>query len=312
MVFKNSLEIKKMAENIPQRLSKLEIIFDKRLVYVYGDNREYLDFAKIQTEIDQEVWDSVVLPEMSPLWHDAGKDEMDILIIYTDGSYLCQKKRLKYDYATKSNYWAPYEFKEATGEQIDKLLTLFETITFVQKEVETHTWLSEAKDLINDKFFYDSKYYKRKAEISKMLLYSDWRMLPDAPQLFEGERELWKIWREKLRNLLPPYEEIEDNYEVLKVVALMRYPIDPRVYYEMYPNLDVEYLSTDDQYLKRDFQVSKDFVSANILNVVRFAEDYEIRKVPIEKKSLELIKKLELEKVFPGIDYERYYVIDDE
>lgn len=301
-----------MTENIPLRLSKLEIIFDKRLVYVYDQDREYLDFAKVQTEISGEVWDTTVMPYLSPFWHLSGKDELDILIIYTDGTYLCQRKRLKYDYATNTNYFAPYEFRGATKEQIEDLVTFFETITFVQKEVETHTWLSEAKDLINEKYFYDSKYYKRKAEIAKMLLYSDWRVLPDAPQLFDGERDLWVIWRDKLRNLLPPYEEIENNYELLKTVSLMRYPVDPRVYYEMYPNMDVEYLSTDDQYLKRDFQVSKDFVSQNILNVVRFAEDFELRKVPIEKKSFELIKKLELGKVFPGIDYERYYVIEDE
>lgn len=301
-----------MTENIPLRQSLLEIIFDKRLVYNPGPQSEYLEFAKVQIEVNEEVWNTTIIPQICPFWHDPGKDELDILVIYNDGTYLCQRKRLKYDYSSNSNYWAPYEFRGATQQQVDDILLLFKTISFVQKEVDTHTWLSEAKELVDEKFFYDAKYYKRKAEISKMLLYSDWRLLPDAPQLFEGERDLWVVWREKLRNLLPPYEEIENNYELLKVVALMRYPVDPRVYYEMYPNLDVEYLSTDDQYMKRDFQVSKDFVSANILNVIRFAEDYEIRKVPIEKKSFELIKKLELGKVFPGVDYDRYYVIDEE
>lgn len=301
-----------MTESINVRTSVLEVIFKERLVYVEEPQPEYLGFAKVQVEVEEDVWNTVILPKVTPFWHDAEKDELEFLIIYNDGSYLCQRRRLRYDFATKSNYWAQYEFKDATPEQVEEVRLLFKTVTFVQKEVETHTWLSEAKELMNEKFYYDAKYYKREAEIAKMLLYSDWRVLPDAPQKFEGERDLWIIWRDKMRNLLPPYEEIENNYELLKTVSTMRFPVDPRVYYEMYPELDVEYLSTEDQFTKRDFQASKDFVSANIMNAVQFAKDYEIRKVGVEKKVLELIQKLELGVVFPGIDYKRYYEIEEE
>lgn len=145
-------------------------------------------------------------------------------------------------------------------------------------------------------------------EIQKMLLYSDWRVLPDSPQKFDGERDLWVTWRQKLRELLPdnPRDIFSDNFEMFKYVQTLKYPIDPRVYFDRYPNLDVEYLSTEDQFEKYDFQASKDFVGKTQLNLINFLESYNTEFRPIDAKVLELAKKLKLENVYSGLDYEKF------
>ena len=86
----------------------------------------------------------------------------------------------------------------------------------------------------------------------------------------------------------------------------MKYPVDPRVWATMYPNRDVDYLSTDDQFKKYDFEVSKDFVGKTQLNLIEFLETYDANTRPIEAKVLELAKALRLETVYEGLDYEKF------
>ena len=93
---------------------------------------------------------------------------------------------------------------------------------------------------------------------------------------------------------------------MFKFIQTLKYPIDPSNYLDLYPNRDVEYLSTDDQFKKYDFEVSKDFVGKTQLNLIRFLETYDANTRPIEAKVLELAKELGLETVYEGLDYEKF------
>jgi hypothetical protein len=116
----------------------------------------------------------------------------------------------------------------------------------------------------------------------------------------------------KLRELLPsnPRETFETNVEMFKFITTLKYPIDPRVYYENFPEMNVEYLSTDEQYVKYDFESSKDFTSNNVMNLVNFMETYDEKLRPVERKVIELSKKLRLEEVYRDLDYSKFMPID--
>lgn len=262
--------------------------------------------------IEDEAWNSKVYPALSGFWHDEGRDELEYLILYNDDTFFCQKKRLKYDFSSKSSYWTTYEFKECAIEQVKQICDLLETVAVIQKEVETNKILEEVRQLNSLDYYYDAKWYKKKDEINKMLLFSDWRILPDSPQKFEGEKELWVIWRQRLRTLLPdnPRETFQTNFEMFKFITTLKYPIDPRVYFDKYPNREVEYLSTEDQFAKYDFEVSKDFVSTTMLNLVNFMEIYNEKIIPIERKILDLAKQLKLEEVYSNLDYTKFTPIE--
>lgn len=260
------------------------------------------------TFIDEEVWKEKVLPVFEGFWHSEGKDELDYLILYTDDTFFCQKRRLKYDFASESSYWVTYEFNECKVSEVKELCEMLEAVVTIQREVETNQLLEEVRELNALDYYYDSKWYKKRDEINKMLLFSDWRVLPDSPQKFEGERDLWLVWRQKLRQLMPsdPREAFETNFEMFKFITTLKYPVDPRVYIDMYPERDVEYLSTDDQFKKYDFEASKDFTSANVMNLVNFMETYDEKIRPVEKRILDLSKKLKLEEVYRGLDYSKF------
>jgi hypothetical protein len=289
------------------RASRLEFNFKEKAVTLGLINQ-----GGKTTFVDEEAWKEKVLPLVNGFWHSEGKDELEFLILYTDDTFLCQKKRLKYDFATQSSYWLTYEFNECKVSDVIELCDALATIVTIQREVETNKLLEEVRQLTAVDYYYDYKWYKKKDEINKMLLFSDWRVLPDAPQKFEGERDLWIIWRQKLRELLPsnPRETFETNVEMFKFITTLKYPIDPRVYYENFPEMNVEYLSTDEQYVKYDFESSKDFTSNNVMNLVNFMETYDEKLRPVERKVIELSKKLRLEEVYRDLDYSKFMPID--
>lgn len=260
--------------------------------------------------IDEKAWTDVILPAISSEWHDPGKDEIKILTLYSDDTYLCFRSKMRYEFDTNTTRWVDYTYKKGNASDLKTIYETIRTVCVIQKESKNRDLLEEVRKLNLEAldYFYDSKWYKKMDEIQKLLLYSDWRILPDAPQKFDGEKDLWIIWRDKLRNLLPsnPRETYPDNFEMFKFIQTLKYPVDPTVYLKAYPNRDVDYLSTDDQFKKYDFEVSKDFVGKTQLNLIEFLETYDANTRPIEAKVLELAKALKLETVYEGLDYEKF------
>jgi len=285
------------------RSSRLEFNFKERAVTLGLINE-----GSTTTFIEDDAWEEKVMPLLTDIWHYENRDELEYIILYTDNTFLCQKRKLKYDFSSESSYWVTYEYKECNSSEVVELCDQLEAIVTIQKETELNSLLTEIRELDAMDFYYDAKWYKKKDEINKMLLFSDWRVLPDAPQKFEGERDMWIIWRQKLRDLLPsnPREVFESNFEMFKFVTTVKYPIDPLVYLDKYPDREVEYLSTDDQYDKYDFVVSKDFTSATMMNLIIFMETYDDQIRPINAKILEIAKKLKLEEVYPSLDYNKF------
>jgi len=266
------------------------------------------------TFVDEKAWEDVVLPAISSEWHDPGKDEIEHLLLYNNDKYMCQRKKIKYDFATQSTYWVTYNYTDGDVEDVKRIRDVINTVVIVQKEAKQYEILEKARELNLEQldYYYDQKWFKKMAEIQKMLLYSDFRVLPDTPVKYDGEKTDWATWRQRLRDLLPdnPREEFADNFEMFKFIQTLKYPIDPRKYLAMYPNRDVEYLSTDDQFQKYDFEASVDFVSKTQLNLINYLETYDANFRPIDRKILDLARELKLDEVFDKFNFAKFIPTD--
>jgi len=151
--------------------------------------------------IEGFVWEKMV-EKINPLWHDPGRDEIEYFFYYNDDTYFCQKKKLVYDFATKSQYWKDYIWKDPTSAQAKELAEFFTTFSFIQQDLSTREIETKINAFQEQKYFFDREYYTKIAERNNLLTISDWRVLPDAPQAFEGEKDLWIQWRSYLRGMI--------------------------------------------------------------------------------------------------------------
>ena len=299
-------EVAEYHKNNPPKETLMELDFQEKAVTIDGDALG----AGRTTFIDLKAWDEVVLPSIDASWHDAGKDEIKFLLFYTDGSYLCQRKKTRFNFETKASYWVDYNYKDGKASDVEAIYKNLKAICVIQREMKLKETLERVRELQNSKldYYYDQKWYKKMDEIQKMLLYSDFRVLEDTPVKYANEKADWKIWRDKMRNLLPDDARaaFSTNFEMFKFITTLKYPIDPRKYFEKYPNQEVDYLSTDDQFTKFDFDASVDFYSKTQLNLINFLESYDNDFRPIDNEVLSIAQQLKLDTVYNGLDFNKF------
>ena len=60
---------------------------------------------------------------------------------------------------------------------------------------------------------------------------------------------MWLVWRSKIRELNKLPSDFEDSLDYLIWLEEMKWPIRPDQYYGKYPEFEVKYLETDDQFV---------------------------------------------------------------
>lgn len=293
-------------EKVTSKEVKLEVNFKDKVV-VRPPHRAV--FMK------EDVWDNLLVPNLGSEWHLPDKDEIEYLIFYWGGEYLCQKKKIVTD-SEGNQYWRSYNYPEASTDEANRIYELFDSLAEVQKHEKTSQFIEESKKLIDYQYYYEAKYVKRTIEVRSMLLFSDWRMLPDYQEEFDGELEMWKKWRQHLRDLLPNIETFENKYEAFKFATTVKFAVDPNNYFKLYPNGQdadgnpVEYMGTEDQFTKLDFKASTDFVTNNIMNVLEYVNKGHDDTAKITRKYYELMETLNAWDFFPDLRMELLHVED--
>ena len=121
-------------------------------------------------------------------------DELQHVIFYSDDTALIQRKKLKYDFATNSSTAVQYVFNGATTEQIQALKERVVNLIAASNVVREKQISEKIVKISEEQLFYDAKMNKRLEERKAMLKGSDWRVLPDIEDSYEGEKEMWKKW----------------------------------------------------------------------------------------------------------------------
>lgn len=262
----------------------------------------------------------IVLPELKdkflntaidPFWH-SETDQLDYFTYYNNGTYFCQRKKLKYDFKENINYWSTYTFKGASEDQAkdlsDKIRDFFATIV----EVKKVKYDVEVQKVEEELLFFDQRYAKKVLERNEMLVASDWRVLPDIVDKYPGEKDMWIKWRSALRNeTVKAPAEFEKGLDFLKYLYELKWPIDPEIYRKKYPNNEVEYLSTDDQWVKYDSMASTDFVNSRIVNLAKIAGNYSESYRKVNASTLNMMRLLGIDEIAP-IDWSIYYTDESE
>lgn len=283
------------------------------------DGQPEIDFGEpelladkfVQREIDPEL--KVALMEKIGEFWNTDVDRLEAFAYYTDGTYLCQRKRQKYDFERESTYWLDYQFRGASTEQAKELALLVEATFAIQQKAKVESAFVKMEARLKEHNFFESKYLKRTREKNLLLASTDWRVLPDIQDSYEGEKDRWIAWRAKIRSIPVPDSAVYANpLEFAKALYGLTYPIDPKLYRELYPNDMLEdgvtpapaFMDPDDenQWTKYDDDASSDFFNSRLINHLIQAKQRGRTKVPVRKELLDVIKTFAIEDIYDDFD----------
>jgi hypothetical protein len=262
-----------------------------------------------RVNIPDEISERFLTEQVDPFWHNEN-DRLEYFVVYNDGTYYCQRKRVRYDFESKSNYWSTYNFSGASKDQVESLKNKVIDFVSALREYKSVEYQGVIDKIDQEVIFFDQRWLKKFREKQMMLAASDWRVLPDVEDSYPGEKDMWIKWRATMRTeTVKKPQEFENNLEFLKYLYDHKWPIDPKKYKEAYPNGEVEYLSTDDQWVGYDTEASTDFVDSRLINILNTSTVYREKVVDIKKSVYNLIKELRLED-FAEFNYDQYNIVE--
>lgn len=166
-------------------------------------------------------------------------DEISMLTVYMDGSYLCERRKRVWSYRNGSYTFTHYKFTHPSKEEV---LKFSEVLLEKFSELRIRK-LKEQSDKVAGVLAeqYNGVVASLKGFRNRMLIDTDWTQLLDAP-ISEEDRELYKTFRKYLRDM--PADPAWMGNDVFQI----DFPITPKVYLEKCPNRDVEYLSVPEHF----------------------------------------------------------------
>jgi len=258
------------------------------------------------------------LESLDSFWH-TENDQLQALSFYADGTLYCQRRKLKYDFASGQKVYSTYVYTGYTNDQIAELKQKVESFfgaVHVIKELKINKYVEK---IDKEYLFFEKTYLKRRREKNDILIATDWRVLPDVADTYEGEKDLWIEYRRTIRGLLlKSPTEFESGLAFFKYISTMKWPVDPKNYREMYPDglskegTPVAYLSTDDQWVERETDSSRDLIESRLQNIISLRQNYLTSERKTTKLVKDIMKELRLEDfVEGGVDYTKIYTEED-
>lgn len=287
-------------------------LVNKSILIAPADNLEIqtsnpLLKAKVSDELIAEFFSKI-----DSFWHTA-EDELQFFAYYNDGTYYAQRNRQKYDFNSDSVYWSDYQFKGGNNEQAKVVYNLGTALFLVQTAVKNIATKKKLEKFDKDYPFAESKWLKRLREKSMILSASDWRVLPDVVDSYEGEKQRWIDWRSAIRSVAVPNPDTFDTtLEFIKTLYENVFPIDPKNYRKLYPNDMLEdgvtpapaYMDADDQNQWTNYEddASSDFLDSRMINRLIYVRERVSSVRKIKKDLLDIIKSMNIEAIYPDFD----------
>ena len=247
-------------------------------------------------------------------WH-TSEDTLDFFSYYNDGTYMAQRSRQKYDFKSESIYWAEYQFKSSSQEQAEQVYNTALALFAVAAKRKTDLALQKTEALDKEINFFESKWIKRTREKQMMLNASDWRVLPDIEDSYEGEKAQWIAWRAKIRSIaIPTPEQYGDKLEFAQTLFNQVYPIDPKNYRKLYEGVEnpPAFMDPDDadQWTNYDDDASSDFLDSRMINKLMYAKQRAAGTKRVKRQVLDIIKLMQVESIYPDFDSSQF-ILDD-
>lgn len=295
------------------RHTLLTVDFLNRVIFGKG---EMYSKDSIMPELVERFMSEVV----DPFWH-SSKDRLDFIAFYSDETYFCQRSKLKTDFTTGSTFWVSYSFTGASKEQALEFRNTCTDFFGLVREVKNIVVDAKIRQIDQETIFFEQKWLKKNHEKRTMLALTDWRVLPDVPEQWEGEKDQWIRWRSIMRSeVLKKPSDFESNLEFFKYSYDMKYPVDPNVYRSIYPNGMLEdgvtpapeYLDPNDpeQWVSHDMEASGDFVNERALGIYSLGGQYKQSYKKIRSAVLDLMRLLKVDTLV-DFDWDKYYTEND-
>jgi hypothetical protein len=206
--------------------------------FVLQEARVYTGSGKVAYAVTKDVM-SQIKQDLGPsIWND--NDEIVMFNRYIDGSYTLEKRRSVYDWKLKQSKLLVYDVLDASEELVNKLTEVFTDLWDLCRV----TYLQQTKDVVKNDLEqeFGMVTYNLKNLRKNILASTDWVLVSDSPYSIE-EKNLYIKYRQELRDITIQPAWLAKEY--LKI----QFPISPTDYLKKYPNIEVEYLSTDDQWV---------------------------------------------------------------
>jgi len=284
---------------------KLELPEDNPTLIEY-DAKAKLIYVRIQDPATKEyeynavhlteTVNSNLLDHLPDEWSNEN-DRILLFAVHQDGSVFLQKEKLKYNFETQQTFWVRYEYKNFSQSDAKEIFDALKAAVFVQNAKNEQDRNSSLVALAQKDVFLDRMYIQILQDSERMLRETDWRILEDAPQSFEGERSLWIQWREAVRNSPRRPEDFESDLDFLIYKEEFKWPINPEQYHQLYPSHDVGYLSTPDQFVLGDTSVTEDRVTMLNEQLSLAIKTYKYNQengIPISKEMYDVIQRYSL------------------
>lgn len=173
----------------------------------------------------------------SALWND--EDTIEIFTYYEDDTYMLEKKRSVYDWRLKLSRQQAYIVEDLTDEELETLKSNFLSVY----QICHLNYLQKTKHEVEQRLKAQFAFVRHNigAKKNQFLTETDWTQLPDN-DLSDEQREEYRIYRSNLRSITKTEEWLNGEYINAK------FPIPPNKYHELYPNGEVGYLETEDQW----------------------------------------------------------------
>jgi len=226
-------------------------------------------------------------------------DRIILFAVHQNGKVILEKEKLKYNFETKETYWVNYSYKNFTQENAKELFEALKAAVFVHNTNEEIKQYEQLVSIARKQEFLDSMYLDILSTSERMLRETDWRILPDAPESFPGEKDLWIKWREFVRNSPKKPEDFEEEIDFLIYKEDFKWPINPEEYKLQYPNNDgSNYLETPDQFVPYETHLNTSSAMSKVDAKLKVALNEYVRAkeggVPIPKQLYDVIEKYSL------------------
>ena len=190
--------------------------------------------------IPETYWNDELVPFLYPLW-DSDKDKLIMFNWYTNNTFYAKRRKYKKNFSTGEYQWVDYEMEQVAVSEAEELKNKLVEGFYLIDTIENAEFQQELARM----------YQKQKAvspfslRLARNFLLSetDWAIGADTP-LDDAGKQMYMLYRSKLRDLTDT-TEFSTNPEGTK------FPISPDFYTKVFAvdNPDIEYLSTDEQFL---------------------------------------------------------------
>lgn len=186
--------------------------------------------------------------QLGSFWHN-DSDYILLFEYYEDGHYNCERKKKIYDYRYREFSEKNYMFTEATLEQAASVYEIFASFYEQARILDLQKAKEEVQKKINE--FTNILQVNLRLLRQRMLYMTDWIFIDDGSVRDSEKQDLYRKYRQYLRDL----PVIDPEFESDPLNA--KFPIIPEDYIDRYPNKEVEYLSTPDQFTQYYFETIK-------------------------------------------------------